>query len=157
MAFARAPVQKTANGGQWLWSWALAVPASSRHPKEAKRFIHWATSKEYIRLVAETEGWAAVPPGTRRSTYAEPQYVKAAPFAELTLKAIQAADPIHPTDRPVPYTGIQYVSIPEFQAIGTQVGQLVAAAVAGDQTVEQALRAAQQAVERTMRRAGYIK
>jgi sorbitol/mannitol transport system substrate-binding protein len=57
----------------------------------------------------------------------------------------------------VPYTGIQYVSIPEFQAIGAQVGQLVAAAVAGDQTVEQALRAAQQAVERTMRRAGYIK
>ena len=68
-----------------------------------------------------------------------------------------AADPTHPTDRPVPYTGIQYVSIPEFQAIGTQVGQLVAAAAAGDQTVEQALQAAQQAVERTMRRAGYIK
>jgi sorbitol/mannitol transport system substrate-binding protein len=157
VAFARAPVQKTANGCQWLWSWALAIPASSQHAVEAKRFIRWATSKEYIRLVARTDGWAAVPPGTRRSTYEEPQYIKAAPFAGLTLQAIQAADPTHPTDRPVPYTGIQYVSIPEFQSIGTQVGQLIAAALAGDATVEQALRSAQQAVERTMRRAGYFK
>lgn len=157
VAFARAPVQKSSVGGQWLWSWALAIPASSKHASEAKRFIQWATSKEYIRLVAKTDGWAAVPPGTRRSTYEEPQYIKAAPFARLTLQAIQAADPTRPTDRPVPYTGIQYVSIPEFQAIGTQVGQLVAAAAAGDSTVEQVLQAAQQAVERTMRRAGYLK
>lgn len=157
VAFARAPVQKTANGSQWLWSWALAIPASSRHVNEAKRFIQWATSREYIRLVARTDGWEAVPPGTRRSTYEEPQYIKAAPFAGLTLKAILAADPTHPTDRPVPYTGIQYVAIPEFQSIGTQVGQLIAAALAGDTTVEKALQSSQMAVERTMRRAGYFK
>ena len=156
VAFARAPVEKTANGSQWLWSWALAIPASSRHLNEAKRFIQWATSKEYIRLVAATDGWGAVPPGTRRSTYEDPHYIKAAPFAGLTLKAILAADPTHPTDQPVPYTGIQYVAIPEFQSIGTQVGQLVAAALAGETTVEKALESAQQAVERTMRRAGYI-
>jgi len=156
VAFARAPVRKSPAGCQWLWSWALAIPVSSQHTKEAKRFIQWATSKEYIRLVARTDGWAAVPPGTRRSTYEEPRYVKAAPFAGLTLQAILAADPSHPTDRPVPYFGIQYVAIPEFQSIGTQVGQLVAAALAGDTTVEQALRSAQQAVERTMRRAGYF-
>ncbi len=157
VAFARAPVQKTPNGAQWLWSWALAIPASSQHAKEAKRFIQWATSKEYVRLVAETEGWAAVPPGTRKSTYDEPRYGRCAPFAGLTLKAILAADPTHPTAKPVPYTGIQFVAIPEFQSIGTQVGQLLAAALAGNTTVEQALQSAQQAVERTMRRAGYLK
>ena len=157
VAFAGAPVQKTANGSQWLWSWALGIPASSRHVKEAKRFIQWATSKAYVRLVAETEGWAAVPPGTRKSTYDAPQYGKAAPFAGLTLKAILAADPIHPSAKPVPYTGIQFVAIPEFQSIGTQVGQLLAAALAGSTTLEQALQSSQQAVERTMRRAGYLK
>jgi sorbitol/mannitol transport system substrate-binding protein len=157
VAFARAPVHKSKIASEWLWSWALAIPASSQHAREAKRFIQWATSKDYIRLVAGTEGWGSVPPGTRRSTYAEPEYGKAAPFAGLTLKAILAADPARPTIKPVPYTGIQYVSIPEFQSIGTQVGQLIAAALAGDTTVEQALRSAQQAVERTMRRAGYWK
>jgi len=157
VAFARAPVQRTANGSQWLWSWALGIPASSHHVKEAKRFIQWATSKAYVRLVAENEGWAAVPPGTRKSTYDEPQYLKAAPFAGLTLKAILAADPIHPSAKPVPYTGIQFVAIPEFQSIGTQVGQLLAAALAGHTTLEQALQSSQQAVERTMRRAGYLK
>lgn len=157
VGFAPAPVQKTPTGCRWLWSWALAVPATSRHAPEAKRFIHWATSKDYIRLVARTEGWSSVPPGTRRSTYEEPAYLKAAPFAGLTLQAILAADPNRPTDRPVPYTGIQYVSIPEFQAIGTQVGQLIAAAVAGDSTVGRALQASQQAVERAMRRAGYLR
>jgi ABC-type glycerol-3-phosphate transport system substrate-binding protein len=98
-----------------------------------------------------------VPPGTRKSTYAQPEYIRAAPFAELTLKSILAADPTRPTAKPVPYTGIQYVAIPEFQSIGAQVGQLLAAALVGNTTVEQALQAAQLAVERTMRRAGYLK
>ena len=157
VAFARAPIQKTSSGAQWLWSWALAIPSSSKHVPEAKRFVQWATSKEYIKLVAKADGWMAVPPGTRKSTYAQPEYGKAAPFAGLTLKAIMAADPTRPSAQPVPYTGIQYVAIPEFQSIGTQVGQLFAAALAGNSTVEQSLSAAQSAVERTMRRAGYIK
>jgi sorbitol/mannitol transport system substrate-binding protein len=157
VAFARAPIQSTRNGAQWLWAWALAIPTSSRHVKEAKRFIQWATSKDYVRLVAKTEGCLAVPPGTRKSTYDQPEYVKGAPFARLTLKAILDADPTHPTVKPVPYTGIQFVAIPEFQSIGIQVGQSVAAALVGNTTVEQALQSAQLAAERTMRRAGYLK
>jgi sorbitol/mannitol transport system substrate-binding protein len=157
VAFARAPIQKTPNGAQWLWSWALAIPASSKHVKEAKHFVQWATSKDYVKLVAKTAGWTAVPPGTRKSTYDQPEYIKGASFAGLTLKAILAADPTHPTAKPVPYTGIQFVAIPEFQSIGTQVGQSIAAALAGNTTVEQALQSAQSAVERTMRRAGYLK
>jgi sorbitol/mannitol transport system substrate-binding protein len=157
VAFAPAPVQRTPNGAQWLWSWALAVPASSQHLKEARRFIHWATSKEYVRLVAGKEGWAAVPAGTRASTYARPEYSRHAPFAALTLKAILAADPMHPAAKPVPYAGIQFVAIPEFQSIGTQVGQLLASALVGNSTVEETLRSAQSAVERAMRRAHYLK
>ncbi len=157
VAFAPAPIAKVQNGAQWLWSWALAIPKSSKHVGDAKRFIQWATSKEYIRLVAKTEGWSAVPPGTRRSTYGQAEYARSAPFAALTLKAIQAADPTRPSAKPVPYTGIQFVAIPEFQSIGTQVGQSIAAAVAGNMTADQALLSAQSAVDRVMRRAGYLK
>ena len=52
--------------------------------------------------------------------------------------------------------GVQFVGIPEFQSIGTQAGQTIAAALTGDTSVEQALDSAQRATERTMQRAGYI-
>ncbi len=57
----------------------------------------------------------------------------------------------------MPYVGIQLVTIPEFQAIGTQVGKLFSAALIGQTTVDQALAAAQQSTEREMKRAGYPK
>jgi sorbitol/mannitol transport system substrate-binding protein len=49
------------------------------------------------------------------------------------------------------------VAIPEFQGIGTQVGQTIAATLTGQQTVDQALKSAQSSTERTMRQAGYPK
>ena len=155
--FAKAPVEATANGAGWFWAWALAIPNSSKKVEAAKDFMKWATSKDYVKLVGETEGWVAAPPGTRRSTYETPAYLKAAPFAEFTLGAILAADPSRPTKDPVPYTGIQFVAIPEFQGIGTQVGQSVAAALSGQMTVEKALETAQRATVRTMKQAGYPK
>jgi sorbitol/mannitol transport system substrate-binding protein len=155
VAFAPAPIEKTPNGAQWLWSWALAIPSSSHKVDAAKKFIEWATSKEYVELVAKSDGWTAVPPGTRKSTYDHPEYQQAAPFAKLTLAAIEAADPRHPTAQPVPYTGVQYVAIPEFQSLGTQVGQLMAEALVGKSTVGQAVSQAQSAADRTMHRAGY--
>lgn len=155
LGFAPAPVAETPKGSHWLWTWALAIPASSEHKDAAKQFISWATSQEYIELVGETQGWTNVPPGTRASTYANEQYTEAAPFADFVLSAIQNADPTDSTLEPNPYTGVQIVNIPEFQAIGTQVGQSIAAALTGDTTVEQALNSAQRATERTMQRAGY--
>lgn len=156
LGFAPAPVAETPKGSHWLWSWALAIPASSENQEEALEFITWATSQEYIELVGETEGWTSVPPGTRESTYENEQYTEAAPFADFVLKAIQDADPTDSTLEPNPYVGVQFVGIPEFQSIGTQVGQTIAAALTGDTTVEQALESAQRATERTMQRAGYL-
>jgi sorbitol/mannitol transport system substrate-binding protein len=157
IAFTRAPIAETANGSSWSWSWNLAIPATTQKAEIAKSFLKWATSKDYVTLVGESEGWVAVPPGTRKSTYALPEYQKAAPFAETVLQAILSADPSKPTKDPVPYTGVQFVAIPEFQAIGTFVGQQISAALAGQQTVDAALDAAQAQVERDMTRAGYIK
>ncbi|HEV2606095.1 MAG TPA: sugar ABC transporter substrate-binding protein [Microvirga sp.] len=156
-AFTNAPVAKVPNGAGWAWSWALGIPTSTKNADAAKKFVEWATNKDYVKLVGETEGWVSAPPGTRKSTYANPDYKKAAPFADFVLQAILAADPAKPTAEPVPYTGVQFVAIPEFQAIGTQVGQNIAAALAGQTTVDQALQTSQTAVERTMRQAGYPK
>ena len=157
VGFAQAPVAVTPKGNHWLWSWALAIPESSDAKDAAKQFITWATSKPYIELVGETEGWASVPPGTRTSTYENPKYTEAAPFAAAVLEAIQTADPTDPSAKPVPYTGVQYAGIPEFQSIGAQVGQSIASAVAGQTSVAQALQGAQANVSRTMRQAGYPK
>ena len=157
LGFAQAPVEKHPKGANWLWSWALAIPTSSDAKDAAKTFVAWATSKDYIELVGESEGWVAVPPGTRTSTYERTEYQKAAPFAGAVLQAIETADPIETTAEPKPYSGVQYVGIPEFQAIGASVGQMIAAALTGQMSVEQALDSAQRSTERTMRQAGYPK
>jgi sorbitol/mannitol transport system substrate-binding protein len=107
--------------------------------------------------VASKEGWSNVPPGTRTSLYENPDYLKAAPFAKPTLASIDSADPNHPTVKPVPYVGVQYAAIPEFQGIATAVGQQFSAALAGSTSVDAALAAAQSSSEREMKRAGYIK
>ena len=158
LAFTASPITERSEGvavGRGLGR--SAIPTSSQKADAAKKFLAWATSKDYVKLVGESEGWVAAPPGTRLSTYANPDYIKAAPFAATVLTAIQITDPAHPTVNPVPYTGVQYVAIPEFQAIGTQVGQEVAAALAGQQTGDQALEKAQTATERAMKAAGYPK
>lgn len=156
VGFTFAPHQVTYKGSAWLYSWALAIPTSSKAKDAAKEFSAWATSKEYGALVAKTDGIANVPPGTRASTYSD-AYMSAAPFAKVTLESLKAADPSKPTLKPVPYIGIQLVTIPEFQAVGTQVGKLFSAALIGQTTVDQALAAAQQTTEREMKRAGYPK
>jgi sorbitol/mannitol transport system substrate-binding protein len=143
------------NGANWLWAWSLAIPAGSQNTEAAETFIGWATSKAYLELVAEKEGWASVPPGTRTSLYENEAYTSEAPFAEATLNAINDADPSIRDDKP--YVGLQFAAIPEFQGLGTSVGQQMAAAVSGSMSVEQALSSAQQAATREMTRAGYIK
>ena len=156
-AFAPMPVGDYKGGPTWLWSWNLGIPASSKQKDAARAFVTWATSKDYLALVAQENGWVAVPPGTRRSTYESADYKKAAPFASFVLKAIESANPNGQTRAPRPYTGAQFVAIPEFQGIGTQVGQTVAATLSGQQSVDQALKAAQAATDRTMKQAGYPK
>jgi sorbitol/mannitol transport system substrate-binding protein len=155
VAFAQAPTAKVPNGSHWFWSWALAVPNTSKKAAVAKSFLAWATSADYIKLVGETKGWTGVPPGTRESTSANPAYLKAAPFATIVEQAIKTADLAHPSALPVPYTGIQYVAIPEFQGIGTQVGQLIAGALTGQTSVADALKQAQAQTKATMQQAGY--
>ena len=154
VGFALAADAGLGKRGNWLWAWSLAIPAGSDATDEAKKFVAWATSKEYTALVAASEGWANVPPGTRTSLYENPEYAKV-PFAQMTLNSINSADPNSPTIKPVPYTGVQFVAIPEFAGIATQVGQEFSAALAGQQTVDEALAKAQAITTEEMEAAGY--
>ncbi|MDQ2804763.1 MAG: sugar ABC transporter substrate-binding protein [Pseudomonadota bacterium] len=157
VGFAPIPTGDFTGGPTWLWSWNLSIPASSKQQDAAKTFIEWATSKDYIQLVAKANGWVAVPPGTRQSTYDSAEYKQAAPFAGFVVQAIDNANPTASTREPRPYTGAQFVAIPEFQGIGTQVGQTIAGTLTGQTTVATALKTAQTSTERTMRQAGYVK
>jgi sorbitol/mannitol transport system substrate-binding protein len=154
VGFALAPDAGLGKRSNWLWAWALAIPAGTQQEAEAKQFIEWATSKNYIELVAANEGWANVPPGARTSLYETPEYQEV-PFAQMTLDSINAADPNNPTVDPVPYVGIQFVAIPEFAGIATEVSQEFSAVYAGQQSIDEALAKAQALTNDAMEAAGY--
>src|SRR4029077_4652033 len=157
VAFAQAPMAVTPKGANWLWAWALAIPAGSKNQEAAQKFIAWATSKDYVKLVGKETGWGSVPTGTRKSTYTNPDFLKAAKFADAEKKAIDSANPNDSTLPKSPYVGVQYAAIPEFQAIGIAVGQQMSAALAGKVSVDQALKTSENAADREMKKAGYYK
>jgi len=141
--YAFAPVDKTTSSG-WLWSWSLGIPQGVNDQSAAWKWLSWATSQQYDSLVASKYGWSAVPPGSRTSLYSNPSYLKAAaPFANITLQSIDGTDPDHPTVNPVPYVGVQYVDIPQFETLGLSVGQQIAGAIAGTESTSAAISAAQ--------------
>ncbi len=156
IGYAFAPSGRKGNTG-WLWAWALGIESSSKHPREAFRFITWATDRKYIALVGRRVGWAQAPPGTRVSTYSNPAYLAAAPFAGIVLHSIQSADYERPTLLPVPYKGVQYVSIPEFQSLGEAVSQQLAAYIAGQKPLEEAIADCQAAALEVAREGGYLR
>jgi sorbitol/mannitol transport system substrate-binding protein len=157
VAFAKAPTAVTPKGAGWLWSWALAIPAGSQKVDAANKFINWATSKDYVKLVAKEDGWIVAPTGNRNSTYDYPEYKAVSKFGDMERKAILAANPTDQTLPKSPYVGVQFAAIPEFQSIGIAVGQQVSAALAGKSSVEDALKAGQVAADREMKKAGYYK
>ncbi|WP_147111093.1 sugar ABC transporter substrate-binding protein [Tateyamaria sp. syn59] len=155
VAYAQSPNAGNPVGANWLWAWAMAVPAGTENAEEAKAFIEWATSKEYVQAVADHPdfGWGSVPTGQRASTYANPDFQAAAGFAAAELAAIESAAP-EATDLK-PYVGVQFAAIPEFPEVGSAVAQEMAAALSGAKSVDEALEASQAAADAIMREAGY--
>jgi sorbitol/mannitol transport system substrate-binding protein len=147
LAYTAAPVVKTESSG-WLYAWSWSIQQASTKKENAWKFISWASGKEYEELVGNELGWSRVPAGKRASTYENQQYLDvAAAFAEPTRSAIAAADPENPGVQPRPAIGIQFVDIPEFPDLGTQVSQDVSAAIAGQITVDEALDRGQELAE----------
>jgi sorbitol/mannitol transport system substrate-binding protein len=156
VGFAYAPGTGLDKQSNWLWAWSLAIPESSDNQDLAKEFVAWATSEDYLELVADEYGWANVPPGARRELYNNSDYLEAAPFADLTLESIEDADPEDPTVQPVPYEGIQYVDVPAFQSIGTAVGNQMSDALSGEIGPEKALENSQWVTDRVIGRTRLI-
>ena len=157
MAMAYAPTKEKPNSG-WLWAWAFAMESNSKNKPAAYEFIKWATSKDYVQLVAQKSGWGAVPSGARKSTYDQAGYKDYAKgFAAITLDSIENADPTHATTKPVPYTGVQFVQIPEFQDLGTRVSQEFAGAIAGQQRTDDAIKKANDYANQVAKQGGYQK
>jgi sorbitol/mannitol transport system substrate-binding protein len=147
VGYAMAPKVVKDNPG-WLYTWSLGIPKSSKKPDAAWKFISWMTSKDYIKLVGNELGWEHVPPGSRLSTYQIPQYRDiSAAYGPITLDSINHADSAHPAVQPVPYTGVQFLAIPEFQDLGTRVSQQISAAIAGQKSVADALKQSQKYAE----------
>ena len=147
VGYAPAPVVETASSG-WLYAWSWSIQQASTKKDNAWKFISWASGKQYEQLVGSELGWSRVPAGKRASTYTIPQYVQvASAFAQPTLQAITRADPNDPGVQPRPAPGIQFVDIPEFPDLGTQVSQDVSSAIAGKMTVPDALDRGQQLAE----------
>ena len=144
--YALAPTKVTDASG-WLWAWSLAIPETAPDKDTAWEYVSWATSAQYIAAAGEqlSGGWAAVPPGTRQSTYDNPNYQAAAEaFAQKTLDAMLAAPIDNPGTTPRPgLPGVQYVGVPEFQDVGTRCTEEFSAAIAGGKSVEDALAACQ--------------
>jgi len=155
VAYAQSPNAGNPVGANWLWAWAMAIPAGSPNAEAASDFIEWATSKEYVQAVGNHPdfGWGSVPTGQRASTYDLPEFKAAAKFAAAEMAAIDSAAP-GATDLK-PYVGVQFVAIPEFPEIGSAFGQEMAAALSGAKSVEDALAAAQAAADSVMKEAGY--
>jgi sorbitol/mannitol transport system substrate-binding protein len=154
ISYAPMPTDQDATAPTWLWSWNLAVPASSKHAEAAIKFATWATSRAYIGLVAKAQGWLAVPPGTRQSTYDSAEYQHAAPFAGFVRDAINTAIPAESGTATRPYRSAEFVAIPAFQGLGTQVGQIMAATLTGQSSVDAALKEAQTAAEHAVQQPG---
>ncbi|GAA3018030.1 ABC transporter substrate-binding protein [Streptomyces fulvorobeus] len=148
IGYVPAPVDRTESSG-WLYTWAWGMQEASKKHDKAWEFISWASGKEYETLAGQQAGWANVPAGKRASTYAHPEYRKAASaFAEVTHQAIASAQPRNPGVQPRPTAGIQFVGVPEFTDLGTKVAQEISEAIAGHQSVDQALRASQKLAEK---------
>ncbi|MFI7603001.1 ABC transporter substrate-binding protein [Actinoplanes sp. NPDC049681] len=143
MGYVAAPVVKTPSSG-WLYAWSWSIQQASTKKDNAWKFISWASSRQYEELVGSRLGWSRVPAGKRASTYENADYLKeASAFAEPTKQAISSADPRNPGVQPRPAIGIQFVDIPEFTDLGTQVSQYVSSAIAGQMSVDDALRRGQ--------------
>lgn len=156
VGYAYGPSQKLP-GGSWLWSWNFAMAANSEAKDATLAFMKWATSNGYQRLIVETDGgWGRAPTGARASTYSNPDYLAfAADFAEIVRTSIDEATPSEPTEEPVPYTGGQFVRIPEFTQLGDDATQQFAAALVGDQSVDEAIEAANELANQVAVDGGY--
>ena len=157
MGYAMSPAGPGKGNTQTIGGWGLAITSSSKNQEAAFKYLTWVTSKDYVKLVADTKGWINVPSGARTSTYTNSDYKAVASFADITLKSLSGASFNKQAVKETPYTGNTLPNIPEYASIGEQVGQILADYVSGGKTIDNALAESQKIAEQAMKDGGYIK
>jgi sorbitol/mannitol transport system substrate-binding protein len=157
LGIAYAPT-KIKDPSGWLWAWAFALESTSKNKEAAYKFMEWATSKDYPTAVfAQNGSWGGAPSGARKSLYENADYAAyGTAFNDVVVNSLNTVDPLHATVyEDTPYTGIQFVQIPEFQDLGTKCTQEFAGAIAGDQSADDAIAKCQEYAEAVAVEGGY--
>jgi len=157
LGIAYAPT-KVKDPSGWLWAWAFALESGSKNKDAAYKFMEWATSKDYPQLVHDATGsWGGVPSGSRQSLYSNAGYADyGKAFNPVVVDSLNTVDPLHATNfTDTPYSGIQFVQIPEFQDLGTKCTQEFAGAISGTQSSDDAIAKCQQYAEDVATTGGY--
>ena len=157
IGYAKGPGEVTNVGNGWFWAWALAIPSTSTKAEAAKSFVKWATSKDYVKLVAKTGGIRDLASGN-----AQVDILRGVSQGSSVRRGDRESDPVGrsfeaDTRSRALHRNSSFVIIPEYQGIGTTTGQAIAGALAGQTTVDQALQTAQDSAVQAMTEAGYIK
>lgn len=151
--FAMAPKAVRDYGANRNWTWSFAIPKPSRKKALAQEFMEWATSKEYLELVAAKRGWLVTPPGTRASTYQNENYRKAAPFGDFVLDIILGRH--LPAQAEASKADLVELNLPEFPALGNVLGSNMSDVLKNKRTIAEALSLAQRDIKRIMYHSGY--
>jgi sorbitol/mannitol transport system substrate-binding protein len=156
MGYALSPSGPGKGNTQTVGGWGVAIPSSSKNQDAAFKFITWATSKDYVNLVAQKSGWLSTPTGARTSTYTNPEYQKLAPYAPLVLKSLQSVEFAHPAVGDTPYTGNSLPNIAEWSSMGETIGQTLSNYIASNTATADALAQAQKIAVQAMKDGGRI-
>ena len=151
IGFAFHPGTGNQPGVRWYWGWNLAVMQTSQHHQEAKQLALWLGSVESNLASQQQARYQAASP--RQQDY-QRDFGVADGYAKFVAQQL-LADMDNRNTINLPEVGLQFVPIPEFPAIGYQVANLLAAAVRGEISVEEALYRAQRQTEKIMLEAGY--
>lgn len=157
IGYAISPTAVKSKNTGTIGGWGIGIPAATRHPNEAFKFLLWCTSKDYVRLVGQTKGWKSAPSGTRKSTYSIPEYQAECDFAEITRDSILAVDFFKPAINPTPYTGNSLPNLPEYGSWGESCAQELAAYLADQRTLDQVVNNCQRILEDAAKEGGYKK
>ncbi len=131
------------DGGQQpgFYTWSVVVPAEAENKAAACEFLAWLLDPE----VAPDIGWSA-PDQALEQVYsipAYPGYDQSQPLIDVMKDSLALADADY---RP---------RAPEQTEVGTAISVAISEAIAGDKTPEQALKDANEAIDKIMQKAGY--
>jgi multiple sugar transport system substrate-binding protein len=137
VCFIPIPAGPSGNGVGMMGNWMLGIPVASTQAQPAADFIKWMLEAETQKIYAQNNG---IP--SRTSVLEDPELTEANPYFPVLAEALEAP----PNWRP---------RTDQWNAVETILGEQLNAALAGQQTGEDAVANASSQVRELMAGAGY--